>query len=171
MHMLVTPISNAMVNRLILGQTLTISGRIFTGRDAVLPRLVALIKEGRLADFGIDLEGSAIFHTAVSNAGVGPTSSNKLEIETSISELSRAGVKLHLGKGALKTETIEALHKHNAAFATVPPVTALLESKIKSRQLVAFPEEGMEALHMLVVEDFPAIISAIHGQTLFDNRP
>ena len=55
-----------------------------------------------------------IFYTAVSPAGVGLTSSNKLEIESSIALLSAAGIKLHLGKGQLHKEAIEALEKCNA---------------------------------------------------------
>ena len=76
-------------------------GIIFCGRDAVLPKIAKLYKEGRLGELDIDLSGSVIFHTAVSPAGIGPTSSNKFDIESTIPILSKAGVKLHLGKGAL----------------------------------------------------------------------
>ena len=93
-----TPISDEVVSSLEVGDTVTISGYILCGRDAVLPKIVKLIEEGQAAYIGADLKGNVIFHTAVSPAGVGPTSSNKLEIESSIEPLSKAGVKLHLGK-------------------------------------------------------------------------
>ncbi|HRU41980.1 MAG TPA: fumarate hydratase C-terminal domain-containing protein, partial [Candidatus Diapherotrites archaeon] len=120
-----------------------------------------------LSEAGIDLKGSVIFHTAVSPAGVGPTSSNKLEIEGNIPALSKAGVKLHLGKGELSKKTVEELDKYNSVYAVIPPVTALLGSKILEQKPVAFLEEGMEALHLLKVDGFPAIIAAAHGKTIY----
>lgn len=164
---IITPITEEVVKSLSLGDMITISGYIYTGRDAVLPKLVSLMKENNFKESGIDLQGSVIFHTAVSPAGVGPTSSNKLDIESNIPELSQAGVKIHLGKGALKKTTVEALHEYNSLYATIPPVTALLANRIKNQSIVAFPEEGMEALHMLEVVEFPAIVSAIHGEMLY----
>ena len=79
-----TPISNALLKELKVYDTLEITGVIYTGRDAVLPKIVKLAENNRLNEIGIDLNGSAVFHTAVSVAGIGPTSSNKLEIEGSI---------------------------------------------------------------------------------------
>ena len=117
---------------------------------------------------GIDLQGGVIFHTAVSPAGTGPTSSNKLEIEASIAPLSRGGIKLHLGKGKLKAETVAALKEYNAFYAVIPPVTALLESKVSSREVMAYPEEGMEAFHRLYVHEFPCVVAAVHGESIYD---
>jgi fumarate hydratase subunit beta len=143
-----------------------IFGRIFCGRDAALPKLVNLLEENMLDEFGLDLKGSVIFHTAVSSAGIGPTSSNKLEIQDSISPLSRAGVKLHLGKGTLDDATVEALASYNSYFAVTPPVSALLSSRIVSRRIAAFPELGMEALYELEVSAIPAIIAVANGKSI-----
>ena len=151
-----------------VGDVVSLSGDIYTGRDAVLPKIVKAIEEGELASLGIDLQGSVIFHTAVSPAGVGPTSSNKLEIESSFAPLSKAGVKLHLGKGAISSETVLALKENNAVFAVIPPVTALLESQTKEREVVAFPELGMEAFHRIRVEKYQAIIAAANGESIYD---
>lgn len=153
------------ISDLDLGEVVYVSGLIYAGRDAVLPKMVSLVENGQLNE--LDLDGSVVFHTAVSPAGVGPTSSNKLEIESSIPPLSKAGVKLHLGKGALREETVRALHEHGSAFGIVPPVTALLGSLIKSQRVVAFPEEGMEGFYELEVDRFPVIIAAVHGEALF----
>ena len=162
-----TPISDAVISSLSVGDAILLSGYIHTGRDAALPKLVRLIEEGGLADVGIDLQGAVIFHTAVSPAGVGPTSSNKFDIEGTIPALSKAGVKVHLGKGRLSPKRIEALREHNSVYAVIPPVTALLESKISKKRVAAFPEEGMEALHQLRVDGFPCIIAAAHGQAIY----
>ena len=100
-----TPLSEETISQLKVGDVVSISGYIFCGRDAVLPRICKELKEGVWEKRGIDLRGGVIFHTAVSPAGVGPTSSNKLEIESSFETLSKlGGIKMHLGKGAIKPD-------------------------------------------------------------------
>ena len=168
MHYLITPVRDDSIGQLSVGDVISISGYIYTGRDAVLPKIVKAAAEGRLSELGIDLQGSVIFHTAVSPAGVGPTSSNKLEIESSFEPLSKAGVKIHLGKGAISPATVQALKENNAVFAVIPPVTALLESQTLEREVVAFPELGMEAFHRIRVENYQAIIAAAHGESIYD---
>ena len=163
-----TPISEETIARLHIGDTITISGFILCGRDAVLPKVIRLIEEGRGDSLGVDLRGQVIFHTAVSPAGVGPTSSNKLEIESSMEPLSRAGIKLHLGKGALHPETVAALERYNAVYAVIPPVTALLGERTEEMRVLAFPELGMEALHLIRVDGYPAIIGAAHGRSIYE---
>ena len=165
---LTTPIPGEAIAALRVGDTVEISGWILCGRDAVLPRVVAMLRDGTAGRLGVDLRGQVVFHTAVSPAGVGPTSSNKLEIESSIEPLSAAGVKIHLGKGALHSETVAALDRHNAVYAVIPPVTALLEAKTSERKVVAFPELGMEALHLVRVDRYPAIIGAAHGRSIYE---
>ena len=165
---LTTPISEAAAEALQVGDTVEISGYILCGRDAVLPKVLQMIEDGTAGELGVELRGQVIFHTAVSPAGVGPTSSNKLEIESSIGPLSKAGIRLHLGKGALHKETIEALNEFGSVYAVIPPVTALLGDKTLEEKTVAFPEEGMEALHMLQVDGYPAIIAAAHGRSIYD---
>ena len=164
---LTTPISEEAVEELQVGDTVEISGYILCGRDAVLPKVLKMIEDGTVKDLGVDLRGQVIFHTAVSPAGVGPTSSNKLEIESSIAPLSKAGVKLHLGKGELHKETIEALDRYHAVYAVIPPVTALLGSKTAEERVIAFPELGMEALYLIKVDRYPAIIGAAHGKSIY----
>ncbi|HIU29501.1 MAG TPA: fumarate hydratase C-terminal domain-containing protein [Candidatus Egerieisoma faecipullorum] len=165
---LTTPINEEDVSRLQVGDTVEISGYILCGRDAVLPKVLKMIEEGTVGSLGIDLHGQVIFHTAVSPAGVGPTSSNKVEIESSIKPLSKAGIKLHLGKGELHKETITALDEYNAVYAVIPPVTALLASKTTDEKVIAFPELGMEALHLIKADRYPAIIGAAHGRSIYE---
>jgi fumarate hydratase subunit beta len=163
-----TPIIDGDINQLSIGDLISISGYIYTGRDAVLPKIVSLIQSDKISEYDIQLQGSVIFHTAVSPAGVGPTSSNKFEIESTIPSLSAAGVKLHLGKGALSKETVQALNQYNSVYAVIPPVTALLKSKTLQQKVIAFPEEGMEAFHVLEVKEYPAIIAAVRGKSIYE---
>ena len=165
---LTTPLSEEIVSGLQVGDTVEISGYILCGRDAVLPKILEMIENDTIEDLGIDLCGQVVFHTAVSPAGVGPTSSNKLEIENSIEPLSKAGIKLHLGKGQLHSETVEALDKYNSVYAVIPPVTALLGSKTGECRVIAFPELGMEALYLMKVDKYPAIIGSAHGRSIYE---
>ena len=163
-----TPFSEDAISALKVGDVVSITGNIFCGRDAVLPRICKELEAGTWDNRGIDLHGSVIFHTAVSPAGVGPTSSNKLEIEGSFETLSKiGGVKMHLGKGAIKPETVRALEDNNAVFAIIPPVTALLESQTLERECVAWPELGMEALYRIKVSGYQAIIAAVKGESIY----
>lgn len=162
-----TPLRIQDVEMLKVGDQLELNGIIFCGRDAVLPKLVSLIESNALSSIHVNLEGAVIFHTAFSPAGIGPTTSNKVEIEGSMPILSQAGVRLHIGKGAVGPATIEALERHGSLFAITPPVTAVFSDKIVSHRVVAFPEEGMEALYEVEVRRFPAIIAAAHGQSIF----
>ena len=81
---------------------------------------------------------------------------------------SRRPVKLHLGKGKLKQETVDALEANNAVYAVIPPVTALLEARTLEKKVLAFPELGMEALHLIRVDRYPAIIGAAHGRSIYE---
>ncbi len=161
-----TPISNELIKTLRVGDQILISGYIYCGRDAVLPRICKNLAE-KGEDQRMDFQGSVMFHTAVSPAGVGPTSSNKLEIESSFEILSHHGIKIHLGKGKIKEETIQRLDAENSIYAVIPPVTALLGNNTLESRVVAFEELGMEALHMLKVVDYPAIVAAAHGESIY----
>ena len=163
MKKITTPVSDEEILSLNVGDQISISGVMFTGRDAALPQLVDLIKKDEL-DF--DIKGSAIMHTAVSDAGIAPTTSNKEEIESTIPFLSENGVKIHIGKGMLHENTIEALHKNNSIFVITPPVAALLTSKVMKKECVAFQNEGMEAMYRLEVENIPGIVAVSGGKSL-----
>lgn len=165
---LVTPFKEDVITSLRIGNLISLTGIIFCGRDMVLPRICKELKEGTWYKRGIDLNGGVIFHTAVSSAGVGPTSSNKLEIEESFETLSKmGGIKMHLGKGSIKPETVKMLSDNNAVFAIIPPVTALLESQTLECECVAWPELGMEALYRIRVENYEAIIASAHGESIY----
>ncbi len=155
---LTTPITDEDVNGLNVGDKISISGTIYTGRDAALPQLVGLIESNEVP---FDLKGSVIMHTAFSDAGIAPTTSSKVEIESTIPKLSKSGVKIHIGKGMLSDESAEALNENNSVFVITPPVAALLTDKVLEKKCVLFEWEGMEAMYELKVKDIPGIV-AIH---------
>ncbi|KZX13652.1 fumarate hydratase C-terminal domain-containing protein [Methanobrevibacter oralis] len=163
MKKIITPIKDKDLLKLNVGDQISISGIIYTGRDAALPQLVKLIKNNSL-DF--NLKGAAIMHTAVSDAGVAPTTSNKEEIESTIPFLSENGVKIHIGKGKLSENTVKSLEKNNSIFIITPPVAALLNSKVLKKECVAFEKEGIEAMYKLKVENIPGIVAIHKGKSI-----
>lgn len=163
MKQLQTPISDDDLSKLNVGDKITISGTIYTGRDAALPQLVELVRKNEVP---FDLNGSVIMHTAFSDAGIAPTTSSKEEIESTIPELSRAGVKVHIGKGMLSDDTLKSLNENNSIFVITPPVAALLTSKVLKKKCVLFENEGMEAMFELKVDNIPGIIAIKDGKRI-----
>ena len=163
MKHLTTPITSEDLDSLNVGDQITISGTIYTGRDAALPQLVELIKQEKVP---FDLNGSVIMHTAFSEAGIAPTTSNKEEIESTIPVLSENGVKIHIGKGMLSDETVESLKENKSIFVITPPVAALLTSRVLERKCVLFEWEGMEAMFELKVEEIPGIVAIHNGEKI-----
>lgn len=163
MKHLQTPITDDDLAGLDVGDQISISGTIYTGRDAALPQLVDLIKNDAVP---FDLKGSAIMHTAFSDAGIAPTTSSKVEIESTIPKLSQTGVKVHIGKGKLSDETLKELEKNNSIFVITPPVAALLTSKVLEKKCVLFENEGMEAMFELKVEKIPGIVAIHKGKRI-----
>ncbi|MBQ6813884.1 MAG: fumarate hydratase C-terminal domain-containing protein [Methanobrevibacter sp.] len=166
MKKLNTPITDEIIDDLKIGDKILLSGRMYCGRDAVLPKLAKSIENGDDDKYSFDFKGMAIMHTAFSPAGIAPTTSNKAEIESSIPALSSAGVKFHIGKGTLSEETKRSLEKYNSAFIITPPVAALLTNNVLSKKCVAYEEEGMEAFFELEVKDIPGIVAVAHGKSL-----
>ena len=163
MNHLQTPISDDDLAALEVGDQISISGTMYTGRDAALPQLVGLIEKN---DAPFDLNGAVIMHTAFSDAGIAPTTSSKVEIESTIPKLSEAGVKVHIGKGRLSDETLKELKKNNSIFVITPPVAALLTSKVLEKKCVLFENEGMEAMFELKVEKIPGIVAIHKGKRI-----
>jgi fumarate hydratase subunit beta len=163
MKKITTPISDDEIASLKVGDQILISGTMYTGRDAILPKLAELANEKKSP---VDLKGIAIMHTAVSDAGIAPTTSNKEEIESTIPDLSKNGVKIHIGKGKLSKETVDNLNKNNSIFVVTPPVAALLTDKVLEKKCVAFENEGIEAMFQLKVENIPGIVAITNGKSI-----
>lgn len=161
MKNLKTPITDDELSQLQVGDKITISGTIYTGRDAALPQLAELVDKDEVP---FDLNGSVIMHTAFSDAGIAPTTSSKVEIESTIPRLSEAGVKVHMGKGMLNDETIQSLKDNNSIFVITPPVAALLTSRVLEKKCVLFENEGMEAMFELKVKEIPGIVAIQDGK-------
>ncbi|AQS59250.1 Fe-S-containing hydro-lyase [Desulforamulus ferrireducens] len=159
---LTTPLSGEITTNLRIGQQVLINGVIYTARDAAHKRLVELLDQGK--ELPIELEGQIIYYVGPSPAppgrvigSAGPTTAGRMDAYAP--RLIEQGLKGMIGKGARSAAVVEAMKKHGAVyFAAIGGAAALISRCIVESEVVAYPDLGPEAIHRLVVKDFPAIV-------------
>ena len=171
-----TPLDESIVLKLKAGDSVKITGNIYTGRDAAHKRLYELIEEGK--DLPFSLEGQIIYYVGPAPAKpgyacgpAGPTTSYRMDPYTTA--LLEKGLKGMIGKGLRSKEVIESMKKNKAVyFAAVGGAAALIAKTIKKSEVIAYPDLGAEAIHRYYVEDFPAIVCIdAHGNDLYESEP
>jgi len=167
------PLDRKTIKELTAGTPVLISGTIYTARDAAHKRLVEALKNREELPFV--LKGQTIYYTGPSPArpgriigSAGPTTSGRMDIYTP--RLLSAGMKAMIGKGGRSREVREALQKYRAIyFIATGGAGALLAQSIKKAEVVAYDDLGPEAIRMLTVDNFPAIVADdIYGNDLFE---
>ena len=167
-----TPLSDEVLQDLKAGDTVLISGVIFTGRDAAHKRMVDALKRGEKLPF--DVKGQIIYYVGPTPAkpgkvigSCGPTTSYRMDPYAPF--LIEQGLKGMIGKGSRSKEVIEAMKKHKAVyFASFGGAGALLSATVKEAEIIAYEDLGPEAVRRLVVEDFPAVVvNDIYGNDLY----
>jgi len=167
------PLDRKTIKELTAGTPVLISGTIYTARDAAHKRLVEALKNREGLPFV--LKGQTIYYTGPSPArpgriigSAGPTTSGRMDIYTP--RLLAAGMKAMIGKGGRSREVREALQKYRAIyFIATGGAGALLAQSIKKAEVVAYDDLGPEAIRMLTVDNFPAIVADdIYGNDLFE---
>jgi fumarate hydratase class I len=146
------------------GETLLISGRLLTGRDAAHLRMTQMLQRGETLP--VDLRDRAIYYVgpvdAVGDEAVGPagpTTSTRMDKFTE-AMLSQTGLLVMIGKAERGPAAIESIRAHGAAYLIAVGGAAYLVSKaIRSARVLAFPDLGMEAIHEFVVEDMPVTVA------------
>jgi fumarate hydratase subunit beta len=168
-----SPIEEKVIAKLTVGTRVTISGVIYTARDAAHHRIVQALDKGEELPF--DLKGQTLYYTGPSPAragqaigSAGPTTSSRMDKYTP--QLLAAGVKAMIGKGGRSAEVREAIRKYKAAYLVATGgAGALLARTIKRVEVIAYEELGTEAIMRLTVENFPAIVADdIYGEDLFE---
>jgi fumarate hydratase subunit beta len=161
------------VRELKVGTPVLISGVIYTARDAAHRRLIEALDNGERLPFPI--KGQTIYYTGPSPArpgrvigSAGPTTSGRMDMYTP--RLLAAGMRAMIGKGNRSPEVREAIQKYKAVyFVAIGGAGALLAQSIKKVELVAYEDLGTEAIRLLTVENFPAIVANdIYGEDLFE---
>ena len=165
-----TPITEEQVRSLKVGDVVLLSGRAFTGRDAVHHHLMK-------HEAPVDLHGGVIYHCGpvVAKEGsnwrvtaAGPTTSIREE-PYQADVIARNGVRVVIGKGGMGAKTLAALQKSGAVYLNAIGGAAQFYARtIKSVDGVSLMEFGTpEAMWHLTVEDFPAIVTMdAHGNSL-----
>lgn len=144
------------------GDTVLISGTILAARDAAHKRMVECLERGE--EPPIDLTGQVVYYVGPSPAkpgqaigSAGPTTSGRMDAYTP--RLLRKGLKGMIGKGYRKPEVVDAMQECGAPYlAAVGGAGALISKSIKKYTVLAWPELGPEALALMEVENFPAIV-------------
>lgn len=157
------PLSPEVAANLKAGDSVELSGFVYTARDATHMRLLAdLEQQGKLP---FDLEGQILFYAGPTPAragrpigAVGPTTAKRMDAATTT--LLDAGIVATLGKGQRTDAVTNAVAKHQTVyFGAVGGAAALLATHIVSAEPVAYPELGTEALVRLELKDFPAFVA------------
>lgn len=148
------------------GETLLLSGKLLTGRDAAHKRMVELLDNDESLPNGINLKDRFIYYVgpvdAVRDEAVGPagpTTATRMDKFTD-TILEKAGLIGMVGKAERGPAAIESIKRHGAVYLIATGGAAYLVSKaIRSSRVIAFPELGMEAIHEFVVEDMPVTVA------------
>ena len=157
-----TPLTKDKIKKLRAGDTVLITGKIYLARDAVHKRLVDTLDSGQ--PLPIDIRDQIFFYTGPCPprpgyplGPTGPTTAYRMDSYTP--RVLDAGLTGMLSKGRRSPEVIESIKKNCAVYLICTAgVGALLCSKIKKYDIIAYPELGPEALALIEVVDFPATV-------------
>ncbi len=162
-YSLTTPLKKEDIEKLRAGDKVTLSGTVYTARDAAHERLVGLIGEGK--KLPIPLEGQVIYYVgpaptppgkAIGSAG--PTTSYRMDPYAPL--LLDNGLKGMIGKGSRSSQVVDSMKKNCAVyFAATGGAAALISRSITSAEIVAYEDLGAEAIRKLTVKDFPLIVA------------
>ncbi|WP_028855856.1 Fe-S-containing hydro-lyase [Psychrilyobacter atlanticus] len=170
---LTTPLKDHDIEKLKAGDTVKISGIIYTARDAAHARLIKLLEEGK--DLPFDPKGQIIYYVGPTPAkpgkaigSAGPTTSYRMDPYAP--KLIEAGLKGMIGKGARNQEVRDSIINHKTIyFAAVGGAAALIAQSIKKSEVIAYDDLGSEAIRKMEVVDFPAIvINDLYGNDLYE---
>ncbi len=148
------------------GETLLISGRLLTGRDAAHKRIVETLQKGEPLPEGLDFRNRFIYYVGpvdpVEGEAVGPagpTTATRMDKFTDFL-LEKTGLIGMIGKAERGPAAIEAIRRHGAVYLIATGGAAYLVSKaIRSARVVAWPELGMEAVYEFEVKDMPVTVA------------
>jgi fumarate hydratase subunit beta len=166
------PLTDGDVEKLRAGDRVSLTGVLYTARDAAHRRLIELIDNGDELPF--DLKGQVIYYVGPTPAkpgqvigSAGPTTSGRMDVYTP--KLLELGLKGTIGKGQRSAAVVEAMKRHKAVYmAAVGGAAALISRSIKKAEVIAYDDLGPEAIRRLEVEGFPAIVvNDVLGGDLF----
>lgn len=161
-YRLTMPLTKEAAEKLQAGDTVSITGTIYTARDAAHKRMTEALDRGE--NLPIPLEGNLLYYMGPSPArdgrpigSAGPTTASRMDKYTPrLLDLGLAGM---IAKGRRSQAVKDSIVKNGAVyFAAVGGAGALLSQRIKRAEVVAYEDLGAEAIRRLEVEDFPVIV-------------
>ncbi|MGI9276106.1 MAG: fumarate hydratase [Endozoicomonas sp.] len=149
------------------GDTVLLSGKILTGRDAAHKRMIDMLSRGE--ELPVDLKGRFIYYVGPVDpvrdevvGPAGPTTSTRMDkfTRTLLEETGLAGM---IGKAERGAEAIEAIRDNESVYLIAVGGAAYLVSQaVKKAEVLAFPELGMEAVYEFEVKDMPVTVAVDH---------
>lgn len=162
-----------MAPKLRAGDTVSLTGTVYTARDAAHKKIVAAMDAGEALPF--DLDGAAIYYAGPTPAkpgrvigSCGPTTSGRMDAYSPA--MMEQGLKGMIGKGPRSKEVVDAMVKNNVVyFAAIGGAAALIADSVKECEVVAFDDLGPEAVRRLRVENYPCIVAIdSEGNNLYE---
>lgn len=160
---LTTPLTYDQVKDLKAGDQVSITGVIYSARDAAHKNMVEALNNHR--PLPVEVKDQIIYYAGPTPAkpgkaigSCGPTTSGRMDAYSPA--MMEQGLRGMIGKGPRSKEVIEAMKKHGAVyFAAIGGAAALIADTIKKVEIVAFPDLGPEAIRRMEVENYPCIVA------------
>ena len=156
------PLTKELARTLHAGDTVYLTGEIYTSRDAGHKRMCETLAKGEKLPF--DPQDATIYYVGPTPAkpgqvigSAGPTTSGRMDAYAP--SMMVAGARGMIGKGARLPEVVEAMKEHSGVyFGAIGGAGALLAKCIKKSELIAYEDLGAEALRKLYVEEMPLVV-------------
>ena len=161
-HYVNLPLTEEKARQLRCGDTVYLTGEVYTSRDAGHKRMVELLSRGE--DLPFDPQNATIYYVGPSPArpgqvigSAGPTTSGRMDAYAP--RLLSVGARGMIGKGARSAEVVEAMKRYSGVyFGAIGGAGALLAKCIKKAELIAWEDLQSEALRKLWVENMPLVV-------------
>ena len=158
-----SPIDPKLIPELTAGETVLLSGVVYTARDAAHARMVRDIENGEPLPF--DLEGQTIFYAGPTptppgriSGAIGPTTSVRMDAFTPA--LLGRGLKAMIGKGDRGEAVKKAIVENTAVYFSAPAgCAAVLSACVESVETVAHEDLGTESIKRLTVKNLPLVVA------------
>ncbi len=157
------PLDKATRESLRAGDTVRLTGVVYTARDAAHKRIAEALEAGKEPPFPLD--NAAVYYCGPTPAregevigSCGPTTSARMDAYTPA--LTDAGVTVAIGKGKRSAQVVDAMRRNSAVyFAAVGGAAAIIKNAVKECNCVAYPDLGCEAVYRLYVCDLDVIVA------------
>lgn len=161
-YRLTTPCTAQDLAPLKAGDTVLLSGVVYTARDAAHGRMAELLDKGEALPF--DVKGAAVYYVGPTPerpgtviGAAGPTTAGRMDAYTP--RLLNLGLACMIGKGKRSEAVKEAVVRNGAVYlAAIGGAGALMAGSVKQLDVIAWPDLGCEAVRRLVVENMPLTV-------------